>query len=152
MRERLEQHRAVPTCNSCHRFIDPIGIALENFDVTGTWRVRDTGTPVETLGELYDGTPLEGPGDLIDALLRRPVSLAGTFATNLMAYALGRRIEYYDMPAVRSVARAAGEQDYRLSAFVKAVVGSQPFRMSMASATVEEPADAAGPTGRRSGR
>ncbi|MCY4574701.1 MAG: DUF1592 domain-containing protein [Gemmatimonadetes bacterium] len=152
VRERLEQHPASPTCNSCHRFIDPIGIALENFDVTGTWRVRDTGTPVETLGELYDGTPLEGPGDLIDALLRRPESLAGTFAANLMAYALGRRIEYYDMPAVRSVARAAGEQDYRLSAFVKAVVGSQPFRMSMASATVEEPADAAGPTGRRSGR
>ncbi|MDE2676985.1 MAG: DUF1592 domain-containing protein [Gemmatimonadota bacterium] len=158
VRERLEQHRASPMCISCHRFIDPIGIALENFDVTGTWRVRDTGTPVETLGELYDGTPLEGPGDLIDALLRRPESLARTFATNLMAYALGRRIEYYDMPAVRSVARAAGEHDFRLSAFVKEVARSQPFRMSMAAATVEEPADAAGPvrgagpTGNRGGR
>ena len=164
VRERLEQHAANPMCISCHRFIDPIGIALENFDVTGTWRVRDTGTPVETLGELYDGTPLEGPGDLRDALLRRPESLARTFATNLMAYALGRRIDYYDMPAVRSVARAAGEQDYRLAAFVKAVVRSRPFRMSMAAATVEEPAngpgpadantpvDAATPTGGHSGR
>ncbi len=164
VRERLEQHAANPMCISCHRFIDPIGIALENFDVTGTWRVRDTGTPVETLGELYDGTPLEGPGDLRDALLRRPESLARTFATNLMAYALGRRIDYYDMPAVRSVARAAGEQDYRLAAFVRAVVGSRPFRMSMAAASVEEPAngpgpadantpvDAATPTGGHSGR
>ena len=142
VRERLEQHRANPTCNSCHRFIDPIGIALENFDVTGTWRVRDTGTPVETLGELYDGTPLDGPGDLRAALLRRPESLVRNFTENLMAYALGRRIEYYDMPVVRRVARAAGEQDYRLSAFVREVVRSQPFRMSAGAVTVEDPADA----------
>ena len=142
VRERLEQHRASPTCNSCHRFIDPIGIALENFDVTGTWRVRDTGTPVETLGELYDGTPLDGPGDLRAALLRRPESLVRNFTENLMAYALGRRIEYYDMPVVRRVARAAGEQDYRLSAFVREVVRSQPFRMSAGAVTVEDPADA----------
>ena len=141
VRERLEQHRANPTCNSCHRFIDPIGIALENYDVTGTWRVRDTGTPVETLGELYDGTPLHGPDDLRAALLRRPESLARNFTENLMAYALGRRIEYYDMPAVRSVATAAAEDDYRLSAFVKEVVRSDPFRMSKADVVVEEPAE-----------
>ena len=141
VRERLEQHRANPTCNSCHRFIDPIGIALENYDVTGTWRVRDTGTPVETLGELYDGTPLHGPDDLRAALLRRPESLARNFTENLMAYALGRRIEYYDMPAVRSVATVAAEDDYRLSAFVKEVVRSDPFRMSKADVVVEEPAE-----------
>ena len=140
VRERLEQHRASPTCNSCHRFIDPIGIALENFDVTGTWRVRDTGTPVETLGELYDGTPLEGPGDLRAALLRRPESLARSFTENLLTYALGRRVEYYDMPGVRRIAAAAAQQDYRLSAFVEEVVRSQPFRMSMRAVTVEEPA------------
>ena len=140
VRERLEQHRASPTCNSCHRFIDPIGVALENYDVTGTWRVRDTGTLVETLGELYDGTPLHGPGDLRAALLRRPESLVRTFTENLMAYALGRRIEYYDMPAVRRVARAAGEDEYRLAAFVKEVVRSDPFRMSKADVVVEEPA------------
>ncbi len=145
VRERLEQHAARPTCNSCHRFIDPIGIALENFDVTGTWRVRDTGTPVETLGELYDGTPLEGPGDLRDALLRRPESLARSFTENLLTYALGRRVEYYDMPAVRRIAAAAAEQDYRLSAFVREVVRSQPFRMSMQAVTVEEPAGTPGP-------
>ena len=145
VRERLEQHRASPTCNSCHRFIDPIGIALENFDVTGTWRVRDTGTPVETLGELYDGTSLEGPGDLRDALLRRPESLARSFTENLLTYALGRRVEYYDMPAVRRIAAAAAEQDYRLSAFVREVVRSQPFRMSMHAVTVEEPADTRAP-------
>ena len=141
VRERLERHRANPMCNSCHRFIDPIGIALENFDVTGTWRVRDAGTLVETLGELYDGTPLHGPGDLRAALLRRPESLARNFAEYLMAYALGRRIEHYDMPAVWSVARAAGEDEYRLSAFVREVVRSDPFRMSKADAVVEEPAE-----------
>ena len=141
VRERLEQHRDNPACNSCHRVIDPIGVALENFDVTGTWRVRETGTLVETMGELYDGTPLNGPDDLRDALLRRPEALVRSFTENLMAYALGRRIEYTDMPAVRSIAWAAGEKDYRLSAFVKEVVRSQPFRMSMAAATVEEPAD-----------
>ncbi len=140
VRERLEQHASNPNCISCHRFIDPIGLALENFDVTGTWRVRDTGTPVETLGELYDGTPLEGPGDLRAALLRRPESLARSFTENLLTYALGRRVEYYDMPAVRRIAGAAAQQDYRLSAFVEEVVGSQPFRMAMQAVTVEEPA------------
>ena len=145
VRERLEQHRANPTCNSCHRFIDPIGIALENFDVTGTWRVRDTGTPVETLGELYDGTPLHGPDDLRAALLRRPESLARTFTQNLMAYALGRRIEHYDMPAVRRVAKAAADGDYRLGTFVREVVRSDPFRMAKADVVVEEPAEQEGP-------
>ena len=139
VRERLEEHRANPSCNSCHRFIDPIGLALENFDVTGTWRVRDSGTPVETLGELYDGSPIHGPGDLREALLRRPESLVRTFTENLMAYALGRRIEYYDMPAVRRVARAAGAEDYRLSAFIKEVTRSEPFRMAKAATVVEEP-------------
>ncbi len=138
VRERLEQHRANPACNSCHRVIDPIGVALENYDVTGTWRVRDTGSLVETLGELYDGTPLYGPDDLRAALLRRPEALVRTFAENLMAYALGRRIEYYDMPAVRSVAAAAGEGDYRLSAFVKAVVASDPFRMTKTEIVVDD--------------
>ena len=139
VRERLEQHRANPTCNSCHRFIDPIGLALENFDVTGAWRVRDAGSPVETLGELYDGTPIHGPDDLRAALLRRPESLVRTFTENLMAYALGRRIEYYDMPAVRRVASAVAAQDYRLSAFIKEVARSDPFRMAKSAVVVEEP-------------
>ena len=144
VRERLEEHRSNPACSSCHRVIDPIGLALENFDVTGTWRVRDSGTPVETDGELYDGQPINGPDDLRTALLRRPESLVRTFTENLMAYALGRRIEYYDMPAVRRVARAARAEDYRLSAFIREVVRSEPFRMSKAAVVVEEPADGNG--------
>ena len=144
VRERLEEHRDNPRCVSCHRFIDPIGLALENFDVTGTWRVRDSNTPVETVGELYDGTPIHGPADLRAALLRRPESLVRNFTEYLMAYALGRRIEYYDMPAVRRIAREAGAEDYRLTAFIKGVVRSQPFRMASAGAVVEDPMGASG--------
>ena len=144
VRERLEEHRDNPKCVSCHRFIDPIGLALENFDVTGTWRVRDSNTPVETMGELYDGTPIHGPADLRAALLRRPESLVRNFTEYLMAYALGRRIEYYDMPAVRRIAREAGAEDYRLTAFIKGVVRSQPFRMARAGAVVEDPMGAGG--------
>ena len=132
VRERMEEHRANPACNSCHRVIDPIGLALENFDVTGTWRIRDNAAPVETSGELYDGTPIGGPDDLRAALLRRPEPLARSFTENLLAYALGRRIEYYDMPAVRQIASAAKAQDYKLSAFVEEVARSAPFRMAMA--------------------
>ena len=130
VRERLELHRANPTCNSCHRMIDPIGVALENYGVTGVWRIRDMGALVETVGELYDGTALYGPADLREALLRRPEALVRSFTENLMAYALGRRIEYQDMPQVRRIAQAVREQDYRLSAFVREVVRSDPFRMS----------------------
>ncbi len=144
VRERLEEHRDNPRCVSCHRFIDPIGLALENFDVTGTWRVRDSNTPVETMGELYDGTPIHGPADLRAALLRRPESLVRNFTEYLMAYALGRRIEYYDMPAVRRIAREAGAEDYRLTAFIKGVVRSQPFRMASAGGVVEDPMGAGG--------
>ena len=144
VRERLEEHRDNPQCVTCHRFIDPIGLALENFDVTGTWRVRDSNTPVETMGELYDGTPIHGPADLRAALLRRPESLVRNFTEYLMAYALGRRIEYYDMPAVRRIAREAGTEDYRLTAFIKGVVRSQPFRMARAAAVVEDPMGAGG--------
>ena len=139
MRERLEEHRDNPQCVTCHRFIDPIGLALENFDVTGTWRVRDSNTPVETMGELYDGTPIHGPADLRAALLRRQESLVRNFTEYLMAYALGRRIEYYDMPAVRRIAREASDEDYRLAAFIKGVVRSQPFRMARTAAVVEDP-------------
>ena len=145
VRERLEEHRDNPQCVSCHRFIDPIGLALENFDVTGTWRVRDSNTPVETIGELYDGTPIHGPADLRAALLRRPESLVRTFIENLMAYALGRRIEYYDMPAVRQIARDARAEDYRLTSFIQGVVRSQPFRMAKTAAVVEDSMGGSGP-------
>jgi hypothetical protein len=137
VREQMERHRANPACQSCHRMIDPIGLALENFDATGGWRIKDNGVPVDTSGELYDGTPLESPGDLRQALLRRSTSLLRTFTENLMAYALGRRVDYYDMPAVRKIERDARADDYRFSSFVLGVVRSPAFRMKAAAPVVE---------------
>ena len=129
VREQMETHRANPACSSCHRMIDPIGLALENFDVTGAWRLKDQGVSVDAAGELYDGTPLASPTDLRAALLKRPEPLVRTFTENLMAYALGRRLEHYDMPTVRRIARSAAAQDYRMSAFVLGVTGSDAFGM-----------------------
>ena len=136
-RERMERHRADPTCNACHRFMDPIGLALDNFDVTGRWRIRENGMPLDTHGELYDGTPVTSPRDLREALLRRPIPLVRNFTENLMAYALGRRIEYYDKPTVRAITAQAKEDDYRVSAFIMGVVKSAAFQMRRAEATAE---------------
>ena len=129
VRERLERHRASPACASCHRMMDPIGLALERYDVTGARRRWDNGSPIDASGELWDGTPIRSAADLRDALLRRPVPIVRTFVENLMAYALGRRLEHYDMPAVREVARAAAGADNRLSAFILGVVRTPAFRM-----------------------
>src|SRR5690606_949318 len=104
-RERMEMHRANPTCRSCHLFMDPIGLALDNFEVTGAGRIKENGRPLDTQGQLYDGTPISSPAELRAALLRRPEPIIRNFTANLMAYALGRRVEYYDMPAVRAVVR-----------------------------------------------
>jgi hypothetical protein len=134
VRERMEQHRANPACASCHRMIDPIGLALENFDVTGAWRIKDNGTPVDAAGVLYDGTPLRGPDDLRAALLGRSRVLIQNFAENLMTFALGRRLGYSDMPMVRSVVREAAAADDKFSAFVLAIVKSPAFRMKAAAA------------------
>jgi mono/diheme cytochrome c family protein len=134
VRERLEQHRSNPACASCHRMIDPIGLALENFDVTGAWRIKDNGMPVDAASALYDGTPLTGPGDLRQALLKRPGVLVQNFTENLMTFALGRRLGYADMPAVRGIVRQAAAADNRLSAFVLAIVKSPAFRMKSADA------------------
>ena len=108
VRERMEVHRSEPACRSCHRVIDPLGLALENFDVTGAWRIKDNGVPVDASGTLYDGSTLDGPAGLRQALaeaIRR--SCLRTFTENLMAYALGRRVEHYDMPTVRAIVRDA---------------------------------------------
>jgi cytochrome c553 len=140
VRERMEQHRANPACASCHRMIDPIGLALENFDVTGAWRIKDNGTPVDAAGALYDGTPVAGPADLREALLKRSRVLVQTFTENLLTFALGRRLDYGDMPAVRGIVRQAETQNQRLSAFVLGIVKSPAFRMKGA-----EPATATAP-------
>ncbi len=139
VRERLEEHRANPACTSCHRVIDPLGLALENFDPTGQWRIRDNGVPVDPVGELYDGTPMDGPGGLRNALLKHRDAFLLSFTENLMTYALGRRVETADLPTVRRIIRDAGAQDHRVSAFVQAIVDSPAFRMSRvpeAAATV----------------
>ena len=138
VRERLEMHRASPACRSCHRTIDPLGLALENFDVTGAYRINDQGRAVDPSGELYDGTPLASPEDLRTALLTRRESLARTFTENLMAYALGRRVEYFDMPTIRRITRRAAADDYRMSAFILGVAQSPAFLMSRGAAVVEQ--------------
>jgi uncharacterized protein DUF1592/uncharacterized protein DUF1588/uncharacterized protein DUF1587/uncharacterized protein DUF1585/uncharacterized protein DUF1595/cytochrome c len=131
-RERMEIHRKNPTCNSCHRFMDPIGLALDNFDVTGKWRVRENGQPLDTRGDFYDGTPVTSPGELSRALMKRPVPLVRTFTENLFAYALGRRAEYYDQPAIRAIVRHAEPNGYKMSAFILGVVKSDAFQMKRA--------------------
>jgi mono/diheme cytochrome c family protein len=132
VRERLEQHRASAACTSCHRMIDPIGLALENFDVTGAWRIKDNGMPVDAASALYDGTPLTGPDDLQQALRKRTTALVRNFTENLMTYALGRRLDETDMPTVRGIVRQAAAADHRLSAFVLGIVKSPAFRMKAA--------------------
>lgn len=135
-RERMEMHRANPQCNSCHRFMDPIGLALDNYDVTGRWRVRENGMSLDTRGDFYDGTPVTRPGELSTALLNRPLPLVRTFTENLMAYALGRRVEYTDQPAVRAIVRDAEAQEYGVESLIMGVVMSDAFRMKRAAAAV----------------
>ena len=137
-RERMEIHRADPVCNSCHRFMDPIGLALDNFDVTGKWRIRENGAPLDTRGELWDGSQVSSPSELQAALLKRQVSLLRNFTQNMMTYALGRRVEYYDMPVIRKIVASAEANDYRMSSFVLGVVDSDAFRMRRAEAAVED--------------
>jgi hypothetical protein len=136
-RERLAIHRASPVCSACHQYMDPIGVALENFDVDGTWRLRerDIGLTVDSRGTLYDGQNIESQAALVGALLKRPTPLLRTFTTNLMAYAMGRRVEYFDQPAVREIVATAAENDYRLSEFIVGVVMSDQFRMRTARPT-----------------
>jgi hypothetical protein len=130
VRERMEQHRSNPQCTSCHRVIDPLGLALENFDATGKWRIRDGGMPVDTSGQLFDGTSIAGPAGLRGALLRHKDVVLLSFTRSLMTYALGRRVEAADMPSVRRIIRNAGAQNYRVSAFVSGIVESDAFRMA----------------------
>ena len=136
-RERMEQHRANPTCRACHQFMDPIGLALDNFDVTGKWRIRENGMPLDTRGEMYDGTTVTSPDELRLALLKRPTPLVRTFTENLMAYALGRRVEYFDKPTVRAIARDAEANGYKLSSFILGIVRSPAFQMKREEAVVE---------------
>jgi hypothetical protein len=135
-RERMEEHRANPVCASCHRYMDPIGLALDNFDVTGRWRIRENGVPVDTKGEMYDGTPVSSLAELKTALMSKQVSMVRTFTQNLMAYAVGRRVEWYDMPSVRKIANDAAPGGYKAQDFITGVVLSDAFRMTKVPGTV----------------
>jgi hypothetical protein len=134
-RERMEEHRKNPACASCHKVIDPLGLALDNFDVTGRWRIKEAGKPVDATGVMYDGTRLDGPASLRAALLNHKDVVLETFTENLMTYALGRRVEYYDMPAIRAIVRGSAKHDYRISGFVLGIVNSAAFQMTKADVT-----------------
>jgi cytochrome c551/c552 len=131
MRERMEEHRVNPACASCHKIMDPIGFSLENFDLSGRWRDRDGKTPVDASGELVDGTKLDGPASLRRALLRRSDAFVTVATGKLMTYALGRGVQYYDMPSIRSIIREAGRNDYRFSSLILGIVNSAPFQMKV---------------------
>jgi mono/diheme cytochrome c family protein len=131
IRVRLEQHRTAPNCNACHGVIDPYGLALENFTVTGQWRDydREADAPINAKTTLPSGVLVADPVELREALLRRDDQFVQALTQKLMMYALGRELEYHDMPQVRAVVRAAAKDDYRLSAIVAGIVSSDAFRM-----------------------
>jgi len=142
VRERMEQHRRNPACASCHRMIDPAGLALENFDATGGWRTRDggtRGTPVDASGQLVDGTPINGVVELRQALVREPDTFVRTTTEKLLTYALGRGLTAADMPAVRTIARDAQRDNYRFSSIVLGIVKSVPFQMRVKAPAGERP-------------
>jgi hypothetical protein len=141
VRERMEEHRKNPTCNSCHRVIDPLGLALENYDPTGAWRIKDNEVPVDPVGVLYDGTKMDGPASLRAALIKYKDAMVLSFTESLMTYALGRRVEHYDMPAIRAIVRDAAKNDYRMSSFINGIIKSNAFQMSRAPAEGARAAD-----------
>ena len=131
VRARLEQHREDPSCNGCHGVIDPYGLALETFSATGQWRDFDrvAEEQIDAATVLPGGQAINGPIELRQALLRRPDQFVQALTTKLMMYALGRELEYFDMPQVRAVVRAAEDDDYRFAAIVAGIVNSDSFRM-----------------------
>ena len=130
MRERMEQHRANPACATCHRLMDPLGFALENFDAIGRWRTTDgNDTPIDASGELTDGTRFDGPVGLRNTLLSHQEQFVNTLTEKLLTYALGRGLEYYDAPTVRKVARDAAPGNYTWSELILGIVKSTSFQM-----------------------
>jgi hypothetical protein len=133
VRERIEQHRASPACAGCHKIMDPIGLAMENFDAVGRWRATDEGVAIDASGQLVDGTPLNGPASLRKAMLDRQDVFIAALTEKLMMYGVGRETKYHDMPAVRMVTRAAAKHRYRFSDLILGVVKSAPFQMKVKS-------------------
>ena len=130
LRQRMEQHSRNPACSSCHRLMDPLGFALENFDAIGRWRDRSLdGVPIDSLATLPDGTTIHGPAGLRSEILNRRREFIETLTGKLLTYAVGRGVEHYDMPAIREIMREAAPSNYRWSALILGIVKSRPFRM-----------------------
>ena len=140
VRARLEHHRNVKSCAACHDIIDPVGIAMENYNAVGQWRVKDidAGQRIDAAGKLADGTPVTGVAQLRNYIVGRPDLFVHTLAENLMIYALGRPVQYFDMPLLRKLVRDAESQDYRFSALVQGIVASHAFQYD--KVPVEKPA------------
>ncbi|MEY4640179.1 MAG: hypothetical protein RLZZ227_173 [Pseudomonadota bacterium] len=140
LRQRLEQHRADPACASCHQMMDPVGFALENFDLVGRWRSVDNGLPLDTAAEMVDGTYVDGPATLRAALLARPEAFKAALSERLLTYALGRELQHHDGPAVRKIVQGASAEGFTLSALVQAVVLSAPFQQRVKLAATQQTA------------
>jgi hypothetical protein len=137
VRERLEQHRSVEPCASCHKIMDPIGLSLENYDAVGSWRTQDSGYPVDTSGQLVDGTKVTSPVNLRQALLRYKEAYVRNVTGKLLMYALGRGLEYYDMPVVRAIDHDVAKDNFKFESIVLGIVKSTPFQMRSAEAITD---------------
>jgi Protein of unknown function (DUF1588)/Protein of unknown function (DUF1592)/Protein of unknown function (DUF1585) len=134
LRARLEAHHTNPTCASCHNIFEPMGFAMENFDAVGKWRTEDAGSPIDPTAVMADGTPLEGVQSLRELTVRNSDLFAEAVTEKLLTYAVGRGLEYEDMPLLRSITRSAAEDDYRFSSLLMGVVESPAFTMNMTAA------------------
>lgn len=131
LRERMEAHRADAVCAGCHKVMDPIGFSLENFDAIGRWRTADDGVTIDPSGTLFTGAKIDGAAALRNMLTSRPETFVSVMTEKLLTYALGRGVEYYDMPTIRKIVRDAGSQDYRFSSLVMGIVKSTPFELKI---------------------
>ena len=138
MRERMEMHHANPVCASCHSIFEPIGLTLENFDATGAWRTLDGASPIDARGVLTDGTKINGVADLRALLVRRSDQFERVVTERILTYALGRGVEYQDMPTVRAIVRESAPRNYKFSALVLGIVKSPAFQMNMKAAAAEK--------------
>jgi hypothetical protein len=135
MRETMEMHHTNPTCASCHKIFEPIGLGMENFDAIGSWRTHDGDSPIDASGVLVDGTKINGISSLRDSLVSRSDQFARVVTEKMLIYALGRGVEYQDMPLVRSIVRESAGTNYNFSSIVMGIVNSAPFQMNTKTAS-----------------
>jgi Protein of unknown function (DUF1588)/Protein of unknown function (DUF1585) len=134
MRQTMEAHRANPVCASCHKIFEPIGLALENFDAVGAWRSEDGDSPIDASGVLVDGSKVDGVATLREALVRRSDQFVRVVTEKMLTYALGRGVEYQDMPLVRSIVHESAGNNYKFTSIVLGIVKSAPFQMNTKTA------------------